>query len=98
MFTMSADSTSETKVPRRGCTDTRFSSASRLTASRSGVRPIASSRISSSSRITLPGASRRVTMRSRSSVYARSATNLLEGAPSVGALEGTPAIGDEIVP
>ena len=42
-------------MPRRGCTATRFSSASRLTASRSGVRPISSSRISSSSRSIVPG-------------------------------------------
>ena len=63
---MSAASTLVTYVPMRGWTATRFSSASRLTASRSGVRPISSSRISSSSRSTVPGASRSVTMRSRS--------------------------------
>ena len=40
MWTMSDASTAVTNVPRRGCTATRFSSASRLTASRSGVRPI----------------------------------------------------------
>src|ERR1700754_190931 len=53
-------------------TATRFSSASRLTASRSGVRPMSSSLISSSSRSTVPGARRSVTIRSRSSAYARS--------------------------
>ena len=64
---MSAASTLVTNVPLRGCTATRFSSASRLTASRSGVRPIPSSRISSSSRRSVPGGSRSVTMRERSS-------------------------------
>ena len=34
---------SEANVPRRGNTVTRFSSARRLTASRTGVRPICSS-------------------------------------------------------
>ena len=33
-------------------------------------------------------------MRSRSSMYARSATNRLEGAPSLAGLEGTAAIGN----
>ena len=55
MWTMSDASTGETNVPRRGCTATRFSSASRLTASRNGVRPTSSSRISASSRSTVPG-------------------------------------------
>src|SRR5918998_5611461 len=89
MFTMSAASTAVTNVPRRGCTATRFSSASRLTASRSGVRPISISRISSSSRRTVPGPSRRVTMRSRRSTYARSATRAggLVGSAARGVLQ-----------
>jgi hypothetical protein len=67
MFWMSAASTAVTNVPRRGCTSTRFSSASRFTASRSGVRPMPISPISSSSRRTVPGGSPNVTILSRSS-------------------------------
>src|SRR5918996_3586255 len=93
MFTMSEASTAVTKVPRRGCTATRFSSARRFTASRRGVRPIAISRISSSSRSTVPGARRSVTMRSRSSTYARSATSFVAGASSGGSVVGSAAIG-----
>src|SRR5918996_4244767 len=93
MFTMSEASTAVTKVPRRGWTATRFSSASRFTASRRGVRPIAISRISSSSRSTVPGARRSVTMRSRSSTYARSATSFVAGASSGGSVVGSAAIG-----
>ena len=68
---------SEANVPRRGNTVTRFSSARRLIASRTGVRPISSSRPSASSLIGAPGAMRRVTMRSRSAAYARSAISPL---------------------
>ena len=46
---------SEANVPRRGNTVTRFSSASRLIASRTGVRPICSSRPIRSSSIGAPG-------------------------------------------
>ena len=66
---------SEANVPRRGKTDTRFSSARRLIASRTGVRPICSSRPSESSLIGAPGGIARVTMRSRNSSYARSASS-----------------------
>jgi hypothetical protein len=69
-----------------------------LTASRNGVRPIVISRISSSSRRTVPGASRSVTIRSRSSTYARSATSPGDGVPSTLGLEGAPAIAGQIVP
>ena len=58
---------SEANVPRRGNTVTRFSSARRLTASRTGVRPIASSSPSASSSIGAPGGIRSVMIRSRSS-------------------------------
>ena len=46
------------EVPRRGKTVTRFSSARRLIASRTGVRPISSSRPSASSLIGAPGGMR----------------------------------------
>ena len=46
---------SEANVPRRGNTVTRFSSAKRLIASRTGVRPISSSRPIRSSSIGSPG-------------------------------------------
>ena len=46
---------SEANVPRRGNTVTRFSSARRLIASRTGVRPMPSSRPSTSSSIGAPG-------------------------------------------
>ena len=46
---------SEANVPRRGNTVTRFSSARRLIASRTGVRPIFSSRPIRSSSIGAPG-------------------------------------------
>src|SRR5215204_1716584 len=92
MFWMSAASTAETNVPRRGCTSTRFSSASRLTASRSGVRPMPSSPISASSRRTVPGGRWRVTIRSRNSVYARSATSRVAVASGTGVVEGSTAI------
>src|ERR1700733_4543433 len=65
---------SDANVPRRGNTLTRFSSARRLIASRTGVRPISSSRPIRSSSIGAPGAMRSVTSRSRSSWYARSAS------------------------
>src|SRR5579872_3100333 len=65
---------SDAKVPRRGKTVTRFSSASRLIASRNGVRPSPSSRPSASSLIGAPGGMRSVTMRSRSAAYACSAS------------------------
>ena len=58
---------SEANVPRRGNTATRFSSASRRIASRTGVRPMSSSRPSASSLMGAPGGIRSVTMRSRSS-------------------------------
>ena len=84
---MSAASTLVTNVPLRGWTATRFSSASRLTASRSGVRPIPSSLISSSSRSSVPGGRRSVTMRSRISSYARSAIS-----PSTAATRSIPQL------
>ena len=65
MYTMSEASTAVTYVPLRGWTATRFSSASRLTASRSGVRPRPRSRMSSSSRSAARGGRRSVTIRSR---------------------------------
>ena len=92
MLTMSAASTADTNVPRRGWTSTRFSSASRLTASRSGVRPMPSSPISASSRRTVPGGRWSVTIRSRSSVYARSATSRVAVASETGVVEGSTAI------
>ena len=59
---------SEAKVPRRGNTVTRFSSASRLIASRTGVRPIPSSPPRTSSSMGAPGGMRSVTIRSRRSL------------------------------
>ena len=59
---------SDAKVPRRGKTLTRLSSASRLIASRTGVRPICSDRPSASSLIGAPGGIARVTIWSRSAV------------------------------
>ena len=57
---------SEANVPRRGNTVTRFSRARRLIASRTGVRPILSSRPIASSSIGEPGGICNVTKRSRS--------------------------------
>ena len=58
MWTMSVASMSVTYVPERGRTSTRPSSARRLTASRSGVRPSVRLRMSSSSRSAVPGGRR----------------------------------------
>jgi hypothetical protein len=56
---------SETSVPRRGMMVTKPSRCSRWIASRTGVRPTPSVRISSSSRSTVPGGTSTAMMSSR---------------------------------
>ena len=77
---------SDANVPRRGKTLTRFSSARRLIASRTGVRPISSAWPSASSLIGAPGGIASVTIWSRSAVYARSASS--SPAPDRGPVAG----------